>query len=91
MREMNMTARECRLTGRIAASTEKSLAERGPANRLAPVAAQMRGKAKPPVLLAVQRGNASQLNPMPWCKHPAASAFGRLCTDQLKAWTRREP
>lgn len=29
---------------------------------------------------------AKSLNPMPWCKHPAVSTFGKLCSDQLKAY-----
>jgi hypothetical protein len=29
---------------------------------------------------------AKSLNPTPWCKHPAAADFGKLCRDQLKAY-----
>jgi hypothetical protein len=86
MREMNITATVGTLTGRVVASTEASVADR----KLAALAAaftapKKRGRAKPPALAA--RGEKPRpLNPMPWCKHPAASDFGRLCTDQLKVY-----
>ena len=76
MRETDITARGGTFTDRTAAKPLELLA------------AKECGKPKPPVRVEAQRGSAKQLNPMPWCKHPAASAFGRLCTDQLKAWRR---
>lgn len=63
--------------------------ERGtgrPASPLTLVATQEDGTAKSPELVATRRKRSRQVNPMPWCKHPAASGFGRLCTDQLKAY-----
>jgi len=30
--------------------------------------------------------SAKSHDPMPWCKHPSASTFGRLCSEQLKAY-----
>ena len=77
MREMNVTARVGSLTGRGAASVVASDVDHGKA-RLADAftAPKKRG----------HRRRAKSLNPMPWCKHPAASTFGKLCTDQLKAY-----
>jgi hypothetical protein len=57
-----------------------------PAKALPLVAAQERGIAKSSGLAATQRKRRSQANPMPWCRHPAAADFGKLCTDQLKAY-----
>ena len=88
MREIDITARGGTFTDRTAAAKEKSVADRRSSKPLELLAAQECGKPKPPVRVEAQRGSAKQLNPMPWCKHPAASAFGRLCTDQLKAWRR---
>ena len=77
MRETNITVRIGTLAGRVAASVEASDADRGQA-RLADVfaAPQKRGTGR----------RAKSLNPMPWCKPPAASTFGKLCTEQLKAY-----
>jgi len=77
MREMNIIARVGTVAGRVATSVETSDTDRGQA-RLADAfaAPPKRGP----------RRRAKSLNPMPWCKHPAASTFGKLCTDQLRAY-----
>jgi hypothetical protein len=74
MRKIDINARVESAASRVAARVDTSAADRGGA-------APAEGFAVPQ-----KRGTGRSANPMPWCKHSAASSFGRLCSDQLKAY-----
>jgi hypothetical protein len=80
MRKIDINARVGSAAGRVAARADTSEADRGQGVLAEGFAApQKRGTGR----------SAKPQNPMPWCKHSATSGFGRLCSEQLKAYKPR--